>query len=90
MRPEGTQTCNLTRTHSTLIEDKLGGLNTIWTVAAIQTVEVSSEALVLEGTGGWTTTDAVSVDKSVFAAVVYTHVKKKTKTSQLHTHEDEK
>lgn len=53
---------------------KLGGLNTIWTVAAIQTVEVSSEALRLKRTGGRTTTDAVSVDKGLFTAVIYTHV----------------
>lgn len=59
-----------------LTEDKLGGLNTIWTVAAIQTVEAGSEALCLKCTGGRTATNAVSVDKTVFAAVICTHVAK--------------
>lgn len=57
-----------------LISDKLAGLNTVWTVAAIQTVEVGSEALRLKRTGRRTTTDAVSVDKRLVAAVICTHV----------------
>lgn len=56
-----------------LIWDQLVGLNTIWTVAAIQTVEVGSKALCLKCTGGRTATNAVSVYKTLIAAIIYTH-----------------